>query len=294
MPTLTHPYTNLTGGLWLRGNLHAHTTRSDGRRSPQEVIDVYAALGHHFLMFSDHDCLATPEYYATLDAKNLLLIPGYEVTAQGPHLLHVNADRFLTPHPQRQQVINDCLASTGFIIANHPNWFASFDHTTLAQLREWTGYVGLEIYNGTIGRLDGSPYATNKWDMLLAAGRRLWGFAHDDSHLATGDTGLGWNVAYVPSPANVASVVEALAAGRFYGSTGVVIKKFEVNGMHIRLETENADRIVALKNTAKRFAQVDATTIEVDVPEDATYVRFECWGRGEQFAWTQPFYVEKD
>ena len=28
---------------------------------------------------------------------------------------------------------------------------------------------------------------------------------------------------------------------------------------------------------------------EIEVPDDARYVRFACWGRGEQFAWPQPF-----
>ena len=38
MPSLDHPYAGLANGRWLRGNLHAHTTRSDGRHRPQELI----------------------------------------------------------------------------------------------------------------------------------------------------------------------------------------------------------------------------------------------------------------
>ena len=33
MKSLEHPYNDLTGGQWLRGNLHTHTTRSDGDRT---------------------------------------------------------------------------------------------------------------------------------------------------------------------------------------------------------------------------------------------------------------------
>jgi hypothetical protein len=310
MPTLIHPYADCPGasavsvsggevsggGQWLRGNLHVHTTRSDGEKSPQQIIDAYAALGHGFLMISDHDTLASPDFYATLDSKALVLIPGNEITKGGPHFLHVNADRVLTPHPQRQLMLNEAAqipGGQGFIIANHPNWESRFDHASIAQLREWTGYAGLEIYNGTIGRLDGSPYATNKWDMLLAAGRRLWGFANDDYHGRRDFVGAGWNVALVRER-SVAGVVDALRAGRFYASTGVVISAIQVEGMRIRIETQNAQRIVALHQTARRFAQVDAATIEVEVPPTATYVRFECWGAGEQFAWTQPFFVQAE
>ena len=32
-----------------------------------------------------------------------------------------------------------------------------------------------------------------------------------------------------------------------------------------------------------------AASAEIEVPDDARYVRFACWGRGEQFAWPQPF-----
>ena len=32
--------------------------------------------------------------------------------------------------------------------------------------------------------------------------------------------------------------------------------------------------------------------LEVEVPADAGYVRFECWGAGETFAWTQPFFIK--
>jgi hypothetical protein len=304
MPTLIHPYADFprasaapvsgggvsAGGQWLRGNLHVHTTRSDGEKTPQQIIDAYAALGHGFLMISDHDTLASPDFYATLDSKGLVLIPGNEITKGGPHFLHVAADRVLEPHPQRQLVLNEAAqisggpgypGGPGFIIANHPNWEARFDHASIEQLREWTGYVGLEIYNGTIGRLDGSPYATNKWDMLLAAGRRLWGFANDDYHGRRDFVGAGWNVALVRER-TVPAVVAALRAGRFYASTGVVITAIQVEGLRIRLETQNAQRI----------AQVDAAVIEVEVPPTATYVRFECWGTGEQFAWTQPFFVQ--
>ena len=32
---IEHPYQNLSGGRWLVGNLHTHTTASDGERDHQ-------------------------------------------------------------------------------------------------------------------------------------------------------------------------------------------------------------------------------------------------------------------
>lgn len=289
---IVHPYLNLSsGGKWLSGNLHTHTTISDGRREPQAVIDDYAGRGHGFLMISDHDKPSSAELYAQFNARGMVLIPGNEISANGPHLLHVNCKRFIEPHADRQKVIDEVNASQGFIIVNHPNWGMRFNHCPQELMDTWQGYVGLEIYNGTIGRLHGSPYATNRWDMLLSAGRRVWGFCNDDSHLPSDDVGLGWNVVYV-TESSAASIAGALYNGRFYCSTGVVISKIEVKGNRIRIETENAQRITALQQVGKRFAIANDRVIEVEVPATAQYVRFECWGAGESFAWTQPFFVE--
>lgn len=287
---LQHPYRGLNGGRWVKGNLHAHTTFSDGARSRQAVIDDYADRGHGFLMISDHDIYTGPEDYATLHSRGLALIPGNEVSAAGPHMLHVNASARLAPDNSRQQVIDQALKTGGWTVLNHPNWQERFDHFPLAHMAALTGYVGIEIYNGVIGRLDGSSYALDKWDMLLSFGRRVWGFANDDSHAAT-DCGLGWNCVYTPEQ-TVPSIVAALHAGRFYASTGVDIRSIDVEGDSIRVRTDNAERIVAVQQHGRRLKTVDEPEIVLQVPDTARYVRFECWGRGERFAWTQPFWVQ--
>lgn len=298
MRSLINPYADLTGGRWLRGNLHTHSTRSDGARPRQEVIDDYAARGYGFLMFSDHDIYTSAADLASVNNRGLVLVPGNEISAGGPHLLHVDADRRITPGRGRQEIFNDIAAAAresghGFAIVNHPNWQQAFNHCTIEQLREWWGYLGMEIYNGVIGRLEGSSYALEKWDMLLSEGRRVWGFANDDCHRAEGDIELGWNVAYVKEH-SVAGVVQALQQGRFYASTGVEIRSIHVEGLRIRIETANAQRIAAIHNSGQRIAMADAATLEMEVPTRSQYVRFECWGPGERMAWTQPFFVTED
>jgi hypothetical protein len=296
MIRLLNPYANLTGGRWLRGNLHTHSTRSDGSRPQQAVLDDYAARGYGFLMFSDHDLLTSEADLQALDSRGLILLPGNEISRGGPHLLHVDADRHVASVTSRQEILNAITAAAretgrGFAVMNHPDWQAQFDHATIEQLREWTGYLGMEIYNGVINRLDGSPYALGKWDMLLSEGRRIWGFANDDLHRAEGDIEHGWNVAYVREQ-TPAGLVEALRSGRFYGSTGVVIRSIEVSGARVRIVTENARRIAALVNVGRRAAVVDAAEMEFECPPSACYVRFQCWGEGEKMAWTQPFFAE--
>ena len=63
---IQHPYQNLKDGRWLMGNLHAHTTASDGRRPHQEVLDDYAGRGYGFLMISDHDILTNDKNFSCI------------------------------------------------------------------------------------------------------------------------------------------------------------------------------------------------------------------------------------
>lgn len=286
---IENPYAGTEGATWLRGNLHTHTTASDGRRPIQTVVSDYAAKGYDFLMISDHDIVTGTDDYAKLEVGGMTMVPGNEVTREGPHLLHVGAERRVEPVADRQLVIDAINAGPGFAVMNHPNWEHHFNHCSFEQLYTWQNYLGMEIYNGTIGRLDGSPYATDKWDRLLTSGRLVWGFANDDSHTEVIDVALGWNM--VAAERNVASIMAAFRRGAFYASTGVTITGITVNGDRIRVETRDADRIVASRQGGREFAIVDAAVIEVAVPPDSSYVRFECRGRGGRMAWTQPFYV---
>ncbi|MBX7259109.1 MAG: CehA/McbA family metallohydrolase [Candidatus Hydrogenedentes bacterium] len=275
---------------WRRGNLHAHSTNSDGDRSPQAVVDAYAALGYDFLMISDHDCLTDPD---ALDSREMTLLPGNEVTARGPHVLHVNASVRLEPRAEREDVLKAIDADGRFAIMAHPNWEEHYNHCPQASLESWNGYIGIEIYNGVVRRLYGSPLATDRWDRLLSMGRRVWGFAHDDSHCAQ-DDGIAW-IEVQSLAMEREALLDALRRGAFYASTGVALESVHVDGPTVAIRTENAQRITAISDFGRQLAAVDGATIEYTISRDAAakYVRFECWGPGDSMAWTQPFFVEK-
>ncbi len=293
MIRIKNPY-DLRKGFWIKGNLHTHTTRSDGTLSPQDVVDRYAKLGYGFLSFSDHDNMATENEHRKLNSNGLILIPGTEISINGPHLLYIDCEKDIGQSSCRQEILNrisEIFRQTGrgFAVINHPDWENQFNHCTIEQLMEWTGYLGIEIYNGVIGRLDGSPYAVNKWDMLLSRGRKVWGFANDDSHRPD-EIGFGWNVVFAREKTKQA-IVDAIMKGNFYCSTGVVIRWIECSGERIYLETENAKKIAAIRDVGRRFSVVYNSSIEVEVPHEAKYVRFECWAEAEQMAWTQPIFI---
>lgn len=61
---------------WYKGNLHCHTTESDGCLTPAEVVKLYQENGYHFLCISDHEKYA--DYTDQLNQKDFIMIPGAE------------------------------------------------------------------------------------------------------------------------------------------------------------------------------------------------------------------------
>lgn len=277
---------------WYRGNLHTHTTNSDGRRDPQVVIDDYAARGYDFLMISDHDFLTAP---AELDARGMVMIPGNEVTARGPHLLHVNAERVVKPHPDRQLVLDDIAQNDNSLaVLAHPNWHSTYNHYNQELLETLEGFAGIEIYNGVIERLPGSPLATDRWDRLLGGGTRVWGFANDDSHV-DGDVELGWNVVQT-SDRSAQGIVNALRDGAFYASTGVELTTVNAEATTIELRAAEEVSWVVMREWGRVIHREVGERLEWSLPDDfgGGHVRIEARGRLGQTAWMQPFFIDED
>ena len=67
---------------WLKGNLHTHTTESDGDASPGHVAAWYKRHEYDFLVISDHNHLTVLEEAESNPGKWPLLIPGEEVTSR--------------------------------------------------------------------------------------------------------------------------------------------------------------------------------------------------------------------
>lgn len=93
----------------LRGNLHAHTTFSDGIHSPSALVAEYEARGYDFLAITDHEDhenLVRPVYEDTLEAlaPDLLLFRGIELN-----------------HPRFMQHVGRVYGETDTLwVLNHP------------------------------------------------------------------------------------------------------------------------------------------------------------------------------
>ena len=92
----------------LKGNLHTHTTFSDGRLPADEVVARYRELGYDFLAITDHDDRIDDEYWFHIPPGDdrMLVLAGVEIDYRplGQHVGKVTGDQetlFILNHPAR-------------------------------------------------------------------------------------------------------------------------------------------------------------------------------------------------
>ncbi len=290
--TFESPYDN-TNGKWFRGNLHGHTTNTDGELSPDGYVQKYAGLGYDWICISDHDFLTVRPSSCP---DNLVFIQGNEVTARGPHLLHIGCQDIVTPDPDRGKVVAEVMAREGLCIINHPNWQEDFSHWPQALIESLPPFHGIEVYNAIVRDQEGSPLATNRFDRLLSKGFRVWGYANDDTHWES-SYGRAWNWVSAED-CTPESIIENLKKGRCYGSSGVELTRLQTEGKRIRIESENGSLCIASLDWGLEIGRYKGSRWEFDLEElydegrrTPTYIRFEVHGEGDQVAWTQPIHV---
>ncbi len=172
-PALTGQKNGLTQGqtMFLKGQLHIHTTLSDGTMTPQEAADVYAGMGFDFLAFTDHDHLLKPSYREAIAAvrSEMLIFPGIELTVPCSkgyvHVSRIEGERDLLH------------------IFNHPADYGLGLKETLACLAEVAARYPLDAIEVTH-----HGFATPHFDI---PGIGYPGVAADDAHERSG-CGRGW------------------------------------------------------------------------------------------------------
>lgn len=276
---------------WFKGNLHTHTTLSDGRVSPEECIRRYRSSGYDFIAITDHRRF----YKSGLD-NNFLVLSGTEFhyndfeTKRAYHIVGIGMKEeiFTDDSFKPQQIIDLVNGQNGIAIVAHPAW-SLLTHEDLMELH---GYAGIEVWNTVSeaygARGDSSGYV----DVLASKGCRTWIFASDDTHFYLEDLFGGYMMVNSDS-LDRDSILDALKNGRFYCSQGPVIKQVTVENDSIRVETSPAARISFLSDTfycedrivKRRDGLVTEGRYEIK-PTDS-YVRVECIDSNGKKAWSQ-------
>lgn len=302
----------MTNKHWAKGNLHTHSTNSDGDIAPEHVADWYAAHGYDFLSITDHDHLTIIEQSSNGSSKWPLLVRGQEVTSRDVNV-HVNA--FGIGYPVQsatglsvvetlQRNVDAIRAAGGLASINHPNFRWAFDHRELSRV---SGYALLEVFNGHDKANNegggGRPSTSSIWDRLLSARKRVWGIAVDDAHHFTeefscnrANPGRGWVAARVER-LNEAEVLAALDAGDFYASSGPRIAELHTSHKEIVLEIDPGEEPDALYTTTftglngAEIYSANGTTARYRPSRLDTYVRTTVSSSRGTRAWVQPIFM---
>ncbi len=291
---------------WYKGNLHTHTTNSDGDSSPSTVAAWYADNGYDFLALSDHDHLTDPATVGLDRPSSFLLVRAEELS---PGDVHVNGFGLAaTVAPLAAASVAEVIqrnadavrAAGGVASINHPNYRWAVSAADLLAVRD---IRLLEIYNGepSVNNLGGAgrPSAEALWDIVLVAGRRLYGLAVDDAHHferwgpAYSNPGRGF-VCVEAERLTEAAILEALERGAFYASTGV-----ELSGLG--LEPTGSIRLeIAARGDAVYTTTFVAGGRTLDIqtggaaryrPRGEPYVRVRVDDSNGRSAWLQPIFA---
>lgn len=246
------------GPAWYRGDLHMHSTHSDGSCSSQQgnkvpcplflSLQAAARQGLDFVAVTEHNTASHLEELARHQPwfDRLLLIPGMEVTTfQG----HANVFGINGPLPFR---LGDTLPDWNPLLrqVNDSGALLSINHPALASGEAcmgcgWTpaepvdmdAVAAVEVVNAS--QADGPRAGVGFWEQQLQQGRRMTAIGGSDSHdpgAAEGPSPIGLPATLVHAPAlSRDAILAALRQGR------VVVDVRNVAGSRLDLWLRGAD-----------------------------------------------------
>jgi hypothetical protein len=242
-----------------------------------------------------------------------IILNGLESSFGHEHFNSINAPAGSIARPREGYgFIDRCHNNKGLVFINHmagwnnrPNKI--FDNPDIRRID------GLEVMNGFLSRdnrdgknPDGSPgFAEPLWDGCLNAGRRMWGFANDDAHttdtLHFAGSGSAWNMIWSDNLTR-SSIMEALRAGAFYASCGVLVNRLNITSDAITVSSPNATHIKVIADCGRTVMQVYASSATYVLKGDEKWIRIVLWNdivcyplekpKFTQKAWLQPIMLD--
>lgn len=291
-------------GTFLKGNLHCHTTLSDGTGTPASVIRQYANAGYDFLAITDHQRYNAMNY---APETGLLVLPGMEadrfVDGVGMPVVHIVA---LGPETGNgytdgqsvlyerggtqeacQDIIDDVRAAGNLAVLCHPVWSGN----TAEAVKTLQNFQMIEVWNSGSALLWGVDTNTYHWDVLLHEGRQVWGVASDDSH-SLQENGFGF--VRVKAEKNVPSILNALKNGEFYASCGPEIYDFYIEDGQVCINCSPVSQII-LRNFScphRLLRGSNLTGGQFKLRDLCTdYIRVEIVDAQGRRAWTNPIFL---
>jgi hypothetical protein len=185
------------------------------------------------------------------------------------------------------------------VTINHPQYYWGMTPEVLIEIAK-RGASLVEVANVQFdakwnGGDKDHPSTEALWDAVLSTGATMWGIASDDAHDYAPDgsgkypAGGGWIV--VKARRDPRAILDALSAGRFYGSTGVTLARAEVDGEELVVEVApgegNHHYTITFVENGKVAATTSGLTARRLLPGTG-YVRAVITRDDGKKAWVQP------
>ena len=218
--TLMRKYLLPEGGNFYKANLHCHTVLSDGKKTPEEVKELYKEKGYSVVAYTDHDIMVTHD---ELTDDEFLALHGFEMevnpkpTEGNPyektcHVCYIGIDKDNVTQPMWHKTkyrfgnapkyehlvkIDETepdfereytpeRISEMMKIGREKGFFVTYNHPTwsMENFNDYIHYDGMhafEIMNGCLA-FGWDEYNSHEYDDFLRGGKRIYCIGADDNH----------------------------------------------------------------------------------------------------------------
>lgn len=317
-------------GNWYKGNLHCHSTNSDGDLTPEKVAELYRENGYSFLAISDHDLYS--DYRNELDCDDFIILPALETSAVlykdkekterlrihhihgllGTKKMQQEAPRGVFEHLEKYpprlyyedwdgaavaQELSDDLKAHGCItIYNHPVW----SRVREEEFVHIDGCIALEIYNyGTVNE-SATGYDFIHWDVMLRNGKKLFATASDDNHNdGIVEDSFGGFIVVKAEQLEHESIIEAIMNGNYYSSSGPEIFDWGIRDNTAYVECSSVNRVDFIAgnyinagfSVVSKEKEDNITRAEFKLRRNEQYIRIQCTDKYGKTAWSNPIFL---
>ncbi|MEW6330039.1 MAG: discoidin domain-containing protein [Pseudomonadota bacterium] len=311
------------GGYWYVGQVHFHSTHSDGKNTPQVMEAAYHDAGYHFVVSTDHRGTQpwyiadthgmTPDPDNSATGKNLLWIRGSELGFGSVHMGAWGQElrtpiSFTDSAADIQSRIDHVRSYRGLAVINHPhNEDPPYAWDWRQEISKVRRYSFVEAFNGNHSVSEGGSFGLDHTPTAIDLAdefRQVWWVGADDCHDMGDPSQFDRYAIVVRTDSAVISQKDLLAnadAGNMYireSARGPAIASVTVEGNTITLVMEDvASRYdVVWKKRGNEIVKssdrdVD-TTASYTVEGNEGYVRAEITRKDDgKRAYTQPLFI---
>jgi hypothetical protein len=291
-------------GRFYKGNLHTHSTRSDGALEPAAVVAAYRERGYDFLALTDH--FLAPFDFPITDTRpfrdaSFTTLLGAELHApetEGGEYWHILAvglpHDFAPTEPDETgpSLAARAAAAGAFVGIAHPAWYT----LSVSDALSIEAAHAVETYNTNCAADNDTGDSWELYELLLARGRRLNAYATDDAHLdpALPDAFGGWTHVRAER-LDPEALLTALKAGHYYSSQGPEIHDIEISQGDAIIRCSPCSVVMLTGATYHVVRERGEGLTETRLPLGQfrrSYARLTVIDAAGKRAWSNPFWLD--